>query len=134
VSGNVILPPGHAVASVCVGAFKTPIVQYRPASARVFSLPPHGGPHVYELGGIPRGEWFVHAIAVADSIDPEPWTRRVALVDSVKLTVTGSDASVCVNISPRHRRPTDLPILFAMPELEAMLDTSSKHYIYNFQE
>jgi hypothetical protein len=75
-------------------------------------------PASYRLANIPPGEWFIRAVAEADSADSEPWTRRSLLVGGQgSVTVTAGPVSK-VNITLRARRPTDLPILFAVPDLD----------------
>jgi AraC-like DNA-binding protein len=116
VTGLVDLPPDYAAARVYLGAFETPIIQRRPPSAMIVDTR-SASPASYRLADIPPGEWFIRAVAEADSADPEPWTRRSLLVGgqgSVAVTV-GSVSKV--NITLRARRPTDLPILFAVPDL-----------------
>jgi AraC-like DNA-binding protein len=117
VTGAVTLPPGYAAARVYIGAFETPIIQRRPASWTVVEA--HSGAKTqYCLPDVVPGTWYIRAVATADSIDPEPWTRRSLLLDDVDpLTVTDKSTSV-VNIALRPRRMTDLPILYAIPDLE----------------
>jgi AraC family transcriptional regulator len=124
VTGTVMLPKGFAIASVYVGAFQGPILQGWPSATAVLPICSLGQWQAYDLQ-VPPGEWFVHAVAVADTIDPEPWSRRVLLVarsGPVPL-VDGAAASVVISLRPV--RPTDLPILFALPDLEAMVDEIS---------
>jgi AraC-like DNA-binding protein len=117
VTGMVCLPPEYASARVYLGAFETPIIQRRPLSWMVVDTR-SASPASYLLASIPPGEWFIRAVAEADSADPEPWTRRSLLVGGQgSVTVTASAVSR-VDIPLRPRRPTDLPILFAVPDLE----------------
>ena len=119
VCGTVSLPAGYAGARVYLGAFTTTVVQYQPAAATVIDIPDDGRPAPYRLPGVPRGKWFVHAVGLAETIDPEPWTRRVALVgthDPVSVTA-GTTARLTVSLRPR--RITDPPVLLAMPDLVA---------------
>lgn len=118
VAGRVELPPRYAAAWVYVGAFATPIVQRRPPASVILQVRPDR-PASYRLAGIPAGEWYILAVAVADSADPEPWTRRSLLVggQGSSVTVTPGAVSPAV-LTLRPRRTTDLPILFAVPDLE----------------
>ncbi len=117
VTGLVDLPPDYAAARVYLGAFETPIIQRRPPSWMIVDTR-SASPASYRLANIPPGEWFIRAVADADSADPEPWTRRSLLVGGQgSVTVTAGPVST-VNITLRARRPTDLPILFAVPDLE----------------
>jgi AraC family transcriptional regulator len=116
VTGLVGLPPEYATARVYLGAFETPIVQRRPVAWTILDVR-SAGPASYQLGSVPSGEWFIRAVAEADSADPEPWTRRSLLVGGQgSVTVTDGAASE-VDITLRARRQTDLPILFAVPGL-----------------
>jgi AraC family transcriptional regulator len=121
VAGAVTLPTGYAGARLYVGAFDTPIVQRRPVSAVVASIGSHGKPCRFRLPAVPDGEWFIHAVAVADTADPEPWTSRVLLIGRGVVGVEVGTGT-CAEIVLRPRRATDLPILFALPELEPELD------------
>jgi hypothetical protein len=57
-------------------------------------------------------------VATADSIDPEPWTRRSLLLNDVDpVTVTDRSTSV-VGIALRPKRMVDLPVLYTIPDLE----------------
>lgn len=117
VEGTITLAENFAAAQVYVGAFSTPIVQCRPAAAAVIEMAAPERAHHYRLSGISEGEWFIHAVAVADSVDPEPWTRRALLVcDHEPVRVTAG-RTTCAQMTLRPRRPTDLPILFALSEL-----------------
>lgn len=117
VAGRVELPSRYSAAWVYLGAFTTPIVQGRPAASVILQACP-GRPTSYRLAGIPAGEWYIRAVAVADSSEPEPWTHRSLLVGGHgSVTVTPGAVSPAV-VALRPRRLTDLPILFAVPDLE----------------
>lgn len=119
VGGTISLPEDYRVARVYLGAFSTPIVQGSPASAVVADLISSGQPGRYRLGDVPEGTWFIHAVAVADSIDPEPWTRRSLLIGGHDAVMVSAGAGIRVDISLRPKCLTDLPILLALPDLEA---------------
>ena len=72
--GTVRLPEGYAAARVYVGIFDTRIVQRRPQSAALLDVTSQRT-RSYWLPRIPAGRWFLHAVAVADTDEPEPWTR-----------------------------------------------------------
>jgi AraC family transcriptional regulator len=117
IAGRVELPSSYAAAWVYLGAFATPIVQGRPSASVTLRTWP-GQPTSYRLSGIPAGEWHLRAVAVADSADPEPWTSRSLLVAGQgSVTVTAGAVSPQV-LTLRPRRPIDLPILLAVPDLE----------------
>jgi AraC-like DNA-binding protein len=113
VTGTVRLPEGYARARVYIGIFDTPIVQRRPQATAWLDLTSQRT-YEYWLPRVPEGRWFLHALAVADTDEPEPWTRRHLLVGE-----GGQVRSPLGAIALRPRRPTDLPALLALPELEA---------------
>jgi AraC family transcriptional regulator len=117
VTGLVELPAEYLAARVYLGAFETPIIQRRPPSSMIIDTR-SARPASYRLANIPPGEWFIRAVAEADSADPEPWTRRSLLVGGQGSVIVTAGTVSEVNITLRARRPTDLPILFAVPDLE----------------
>jgi AraC-like DNA-binding protein len=117
VVGTVTLPAEYIAATVYIGAFETPIIQRRPVSWTVVEVEA-GETARYCLTDVTPGLWFIRAVATADSADPEPWTRRSLLLGGVDpVTVIDKSTSV-VGIALRPRRMTDLPILYAVPDLE----------------
>jgi AraC family transcriptional regulator len=116
VTGTVRLPEGYAGARVYLGVFDTPILQRRPQSAAMLDVTSQQS-HSYWLPKVPDGRWFLHAVAVADTDEPEPWTRRHLLVGG-----GGQVRSTLGAITLRSRNLTDLPALLALPDLEAELD------------
>jgi AraC family transcriptional regulator len=121
VTGTISLSAKYVGARVCLGAFNTPIVQRRPVAAIVADVT-SAEPYSYRLTNIPEGEWFIHAVAVADTVDPEPWTSRTLLVGGCGPVQVGAEIGTRAEISLRARRSTDLPILFALPDLEPEAD------------
>jgi AraC family transcriptional regulator len=118
VTGTVVFPQGYSVGRVYLGAFDTPIVQRRPAAAVIIEPPATASPCSFQLTGVPHGTWFLRAVAVADDTDPEPWTRRTLLVGGAGPVTIAADTVISAGIELRTRRPTDLPILLALPDLE----------------
>ena len=117
VCGTVALPAGYAAARVYIGAFQTPIIQRRPVSWTIVEVGV-GETTRYCLPDVTPGLWFIRAVATADSTDPEPWTRRSLLLGGGDpVTITDKSTSV-VGIALRVRCMTDLPVLYAVPELE----------------
>ena len=114
--GRIRLPGGYAGARVYVGIFDTRIVQRRPQSAVLFDV---ASPrtHSYWLPRIPAGRWFLHAVAVADTDEPEPWTQRHLLVGGGEQV-----QAIPGELTLRPRSLTDLPPLLALPDLEAELE------------
>jgi AraC family transcriptional regulator len=121
VAGPIDRPSGYGSMRVYLGAFRTPIVQGRPISSALVVAGPDRLTS-YRLTDVPVGEWFVRAVAVADSTDPEPWTSRSSLVGgqrgAIKVT-TGTIIESEIYLSPRRR--TDLPILLALPDLDEIM-------------
>lgn len=122
VAGTITLPAGFAAARVYVGIFDSPIIQRHPASAVIVEPGPGAGRSMYRLVGTPEGTGFLHAVAVADSVDPEPWTRRVLLTSGASPVRVTADAVTEAPISLRPRCQTDLPVLLALPDLELEYD------------
>src|SRR5579859_942964 len=118
VTGTIVFPPGFAGGRVYLGTFDTPIVQRQPAAAIIIDAHDTSEPRSFHLSGVPHGTWFIRAVAVADNADPEPWTRRTLLVGGTEPVTVGADAVITTPIELRTRRPTDLPILLALPDLE----------------
>ena len=113
--GTVRLPEGYAVARVYVGIFDTPILQRRPRAATLLDVTSQRT-QPYWLPRVPDGRWFLHAVAVADTDEPEPWTRRHLLVGG-----GGQVKSTLGAMTLRPRSLTDLPTLLALPDLDAEL-------------
>jgi AraC family transcriptional regulator len=117
VAGLVEMPPGYATARVYLGAFRTPIIQCQPLSCATIEAEP-GAATPFRLELVPPGEWFVRAVAVADSAEPEPWGRRTLLVGGRNPVTVIAGARSQIDVALRPRRSTDLPILYAVPDLE----------------
>nr|WP_239062677.1 helix-turn-helix transcriptional regulator [Streptomyces sp. SID13031] len=117
VTGTVTLPPEYAAARVYVGAFQTPIIQRRPVSWTVVEAAA-GETTRYCLPDVTPGLWYIRAVATADSADPEPWTRRSLLLGGVDPVTVIDKSTNIVGIALRPRRETDLPVLYAVPDLE----------------
>jgi AraC family transcriptional regulator len=119
VTGSVGLPLGYTAGRVYLGAFKTPIIQGRPGSSVIVEVTPPGRAVSYALADVPAGEWFIQAVAVADTADPEPWTRRSTLLgaEGPVQVMAGTEIETAVRL--RQRRMTDLPILLALPDIES---------------
>jgi AraC family transcriptional regulator len=117
-AGTISLPKDFALARVYVGIFDSPIVQRHPACATTVAIDSRTRGCAYRLADAPEGIWFLHAVAVADSVDPEPWTRRALLTSSAGPVQVTASAVTEVSISLRPQRRTDLPVLLALPDLE----------------
>lgn len=117
VTGTATLPVGYRPARVFVGVFQTPIIQCQPLAWTIVEAA-DGRPGRYRLAGLPCGQWYIRAVAAADSADPEPWTRRSLLIGGQGPVRMSLSAPAAVDFALRPRRPSDLPILFAVPNLE----------------
>src|ERR1035438_8130959 len=124
VTGTVSKPDGFAWTRGYLGVFSDPLLPRPPLAATVLDVPASAEPHPYRLENVPNGAWFIHAVAAADTTDREPWARRTVLVDTSKLGLLRPGAGVSADISLRLRRPTDLPILLALPDLETQPDST----------
>jgi AraC family transcriptional regulator len=114
--GTVRLPQGYARARVYVGIFDTRILQRRPQAAALIDVTSQRSGS-YWLPRVPAGRWFLHAVAVADTDEPEPWTQRHLLVGG------GREVQASLGeLTLRPRSLTDLPALLALPDLEAELE------------
>jgi AraC family transcriptional regulator len=117
VAGTVSLPEGYAAAFVYIGVFDTQIVQHRPRAATRIEIP-SSQPFPYRLAEVPAGRWFVHAVALADSFEPEPWNQRSLLVGGLGPVRISPGARTLAALALRPRHPADLPILLALPDLD----------------
>ncbi|MFJ4769389.1 helix-turn-helix transcriptional regulator [Streptomyces uncialis] len=117
VAGTISLPDGHGNARVYVGAFPTPVVQH-PAAAGVVVDVPSGRPSCYRLPGVPAGTWYVHAVAVADGVGPDPRAHRTSLVGGHGSVAVGAGSVTSTAVRLRRDRPADPPVLLALPDLE----------------
>lgn len=107
VTGTISLPAGRVPAAdrAYVGAFRTPILQHRPAVAAVVDVP--GG---YVLPDVPAGTWFIQAVAGAGT-GPALLTGG-----QIPVTVTaGAVTRAAVRLRPAQL--IDPPALLALPDL-----------------
>jgi AraC-like DNA-binding protein len=118
VTGTVTVPEGFTHTRVYLGVFSGPIVQGRPVATAILDVSASAEPHPWRLANVPNGAWFIHAVAIADTTDREPWARRTMLVETRNLGLLRPGGDVRADISLRLRRPTDPPILLALPDLE----------------
>jgi AraC-like DNA-binding protein len=127
VRGKIMLPQGYAIASVYAGVFRTTILQGKPEAATLLQIASPDAARPYELPA-PRGEWFIHAVAVADTVDPEPWNRRVLLVAKSGPVHAEDSSGARAILSLRPASRADPPVLFALPELDSTLDQVSVRF------
>jgi len=93
-------------------------LQHRPQAAALLEVT-SPQPYPYRLVKVPEGRWFIHAVATADSADPEPWTCRSPLVGGCGPVRVAAGSGTIAAISLRPRSRADLPVLLALPDLEA---------------
>jgi AraC-like DNA-binding protein len=118
VSGRITVPSDSARARVYLGVFSSPIMECRPVVAGFVDVASPDRPAEYRLAAcVPEGTWYVHAVAVVDSLDPEPWTRRTVLVNGGQRLTTPACGVLGLDITLRPRRKMDLPILLALRDL-----------------
>ncbi|MFJ5549886.1 helix-turn-helix transcriptional regulator [Streptomyces sp. NPDC093225] len=118
VGGTISLPEGLGNARVFLGAFATPVVQHPCVASAVLDVP-SGRPCCYSLRNVPEGSWYLLAVAVADGLGPDPTAHRTPLVGGrgvLPVTVT-ADGATSAAVRLRPSRPTDPPVLLAVPEL-----------------
>lgn len=118
IAGTITLPEGHRNARVYVGAFGTPIVQH-PSGAAIIVDVPGGRPCCYHLPDVPEGTWFIRAVGMADGAAANPWADLPALVGGHDPVAVTADAATSAAVRLRPGRPTDPPVLLALPGLEA---------------
>jgi AraC-like DNA-binding protein len=98
-----------------IGAFESNIPEGQPKAC--VALDASGK---YELDGLPDGNYFIHAVAVAQQeLDPRPWNRRPLFVANNQSVQVLADTPVRVDLRLRPTRITDLPVLIALPELDS---------------
>jgi AraC family transcriptional regulator len=114
VHGTLHLPRTSTPVRTYVAAFDSRIPEGVPVSCYIVRA---GGE--YRLDKVPRGNWYVHAIAVAiEDVDPLPWHRRPLFVDTGLSVAMSSGETVQLNLAPHPVCPIDLPVLLALPELD----------------
>jgi AraC-like DNA-binding protein len=119
VGGTISLPEGHGNARVYLGAFRTPIVQHPSAAAVVVDVPA-GRPCCYYLPDVPEGTWYVHAVAEADGVGPEPQEQRSSLIGTHDSVAVSADTVTSAAMRLRRGRLSDPPVLLALPSLEPL--------------
>jgi AraC-like DNA-binding protein len=115
--GTVTLPDTDIPVRIYVGAFNGPIVEGVPTSCDIL----HSS-GTYQLDGLPEGQWFIRAAAVAvRDVDPRPWLRRPLFVGSGRPVTVRAGRTCRVDMDLRRITALDLPVLLALPELDSRL-------------
>lgn len=111
-AGWMTLPPASPALRMYVGVFDSPIVQHVPVSCAVVE-----DETAFQLDGVPEGEWYVFAAAVnPDEAPIDGYGARVARLvarEGPVKCVRGQTTMVGLELRPG--RPTDPPMLFALP-------------------
>ncbi|WP_245950527.1 helix-turn-helix transcriptional regulator [Saccharothrix carnea] len=114
VAGWVEVPETGTSVRVYVGAFKDPIAQGVPVACAI-----REGAGPYRLETVPEGRFYLRAAVVAvDDLDPNPSKRRPLFVGAEASSVRAGRTAEA-HIETRPASPLDLPILLALPELDA---------------
>ena len=115
VRGSVTVPETSVRTRVYVALFDSAIPQGVPVAYAVLD-----GERAYDLTGVPDGQWFLHAAAVAvQNVDPRPWMRKPVFLAASRAVKVVAGRTVTTNVELRPPRVTDLPILLALPELDS---------------
>jgi AraC-like DNA-binding protein len=110
-----VIPETGRPTRTYVGVFREPF-----PSAAITGTALDGSRH-YRLTGVPAGQVTIRAITVATSgPNVDPWDRRPLLVsDPVPVVIRSDNMPAFVRLALRQPRPTDLPVLMAIPELDS---------------
>jgi AraC family transcriptional regulator len=111
-AGCMTLPSGAEGLVTYIGVFDGPILQHLPVSCTVVA-----GETAFHLDGVPEGEWYVFAAAVDPDEPPiDGHSVRIArLVCRAGPMTCVRGRTTTVTLGMRPRRPTDPPLLLALP-------------------
>jgi len=113
ISGTLHFPEIDTPVRVYVGVFESIIAEGQPIACDVVDAP-----GTFHLTGVPDGEWFIRAVAVATKdLDPQPSNRKPLFVSRRQWVKVNRDAKV-IDVYMRPVDAIDLPILLALPELD----------------
>jgi AraC-like DNA-binding protein len=116
VIGTVQMPDHDVETEVYLGLFDGPIAQGMPPCCAVL----RDDENVYLLSAVPPGLWYAHAVAMEVGVSgPERWTRKPLSVGVTGPFKVHANATVEVDILMRPKQLTDMPILLALPVLDA---------------
>lgn len=119
VQGSLTAPESGVATRVYVSLFDSTIPQGTPIACAILD-----GNSSYELPGVPDGQWFLHATAVAvHNLDPRPWMRKPVLLAASRPVKVVAGRTATAHVELRPPRLTDLPILLALPELDSRTPT-----------
>nr|BFD87829.1 AraC family transcriptional regulator [Streptomyces sp. Xyl84] len=113
------LPGGCSGLRAYVGIFPSPILQSPPVAAKVIDAA-GDQPLRCVLPNVPSGTWFVHAVAAARAAGLDHGPRQLLFVDRRDAVTVGPHTALSVSMRLRPSRPTDPPILLALPDLRSL--------------
>jgi AraC family transcriptional regulator len=116
---TIFVPSGCSGLRVYVGIFTSPIVQCPPAAAKIIDAA-DDHPLCCVLPNVPPGTWFVHAVAAARATGLDQRTDQMLFVDRHDPVTVGTHTTPRVSMRLRPARPTDPPILLALPDLRSL--------------
>ncbi|MFE9251054.1 helix-turn-helix domain-containing protein [Streptomyces sp. NPDC007088] len=99
--------------NVYVGAFGGPIPEGRPVSWDILGPGQPG----FQLHGLPEGSWHIRAAGL-DGSAPEYSAQRRMLIGTCPVVTVQSGRDIELDITLRPSSLFDLPVLFALPELD----------------
>jgi AraC family transcriptional regulator len=109
---------------VYIGIFASPILQCPPVAAKIVDAA-DDHPLSCVLPNVPPGTWFVHAVAAARATGLDHRTDQTLFVDRRDSVTVGTRTTLHVSMRLRPSRPTDPPILLALPDLRARIPAPS---------
>ena len=121
VRGSLTCPEAGVPIRVYVSLLESIIPQGTPVACSVLD-----GEGTYDLTGVPDGQWFLHATAVAvHNLDPRPWMRRPVFLSTSRPVTTVAGRVTTTRIELRPPRLIDPPVLFTLPELDSRVPVTA---------
>jgi len=111
--GRLTMPDLEVPGRVYVGLFDSPIVQGEPSGCTIVN-----GNGDFTMPEVPAGKWFLRAAAISLTPDLSARSRlplAVGACDNLTITPGGTTKA---ELHLHRTKPFDLPILFALPELD----------------
>jgi AraC-like DNA-binding protein len=125
VHGRVTVPASEKAVRVYVGAFASSMPQGLPSSCDIIDV--HDGVADLRLPAVPPGVWHVHAAAVPNPVaDTCPTLRKPLFVHSGDPLTVQPGADITLDIELRAVTPLDIPVLFALPDLDWRLQGADR--------
>jgi len=115
--GRVTVPACDRPVRVYVGAFGSSMPQGLPSSCDIVDV--HDGTAELRLPAVPPGVWHMHAAAVPiPDADTCPSLRKPLFVHSGDAMTVQPGKDIPLDIELRPVTPLDVPVLFALPDLD----------------